>query len=74
MISFHTTNIFKEDQIYEEANILCFQVNNIFQQKLTQDFKPDILKSCKNCKSILIQGTDVQQIEQKRLTKLNRLI
>jgi hypothetical protein len=29
-------------------------MRTIFQQKLTQDFKPDILKSCKNCKSILI--------------------
>jgi hypothetical protein len=58
MISFNSKYLFKslseEDKTYEEANILCFQVKNIFQQKLTQDFKPDILKSCKNCKAILI--------------------
>ena len=60
MISFHPKYFFKSlvnnANEYEEANLVCFQVKDIFQRKLTPKFKQEALVNCRRCSSVLIYG------------------
>ena len=57
-VTFHPRYVFKsseeKDTCFEECNLLCFQLKNIFEQNPSSYFQPAIFKTCQKCNSVLI--------------------